>query len=147
MQIDFLQFPFLSYEFLQFDCLRFVQFFARVSLDTLIKFIFVVRIHMEIFLIPIFLSLWNYTGTINGNVYIILKYAVLCSGYAACLSDHLWQLTICSRMSWFMAHIYSILDLYIYTISFILIIFVSCVAHACSYNDQSKCLTHSYIQT
>ena len=77
----------------------------------------------------------------------LLMFAVPCSGYAAQLLDYLWQLSICSRISRFMACIYSISDLYISKISSILLMVFTFAAHTHSKVEVQKSLPYSYLRT
>ena len=59
----------------------------------------------------------------------LLTCVVFCYVYTVQFSDYLWQLSICSRISSFVACIYFISYLYISTVSFILLMVISCAAH------------------
>ena len=74
------------------------------------------------------------------------KCAVICYGYAANISDYFWELSICSRMPRFMAHISYISYFYISTIYLILLMVILCATHACLLINWNKCLPHSYLQ-
>ena len=89
--------------------------------------------------------MWGYNITINRNVCNVIEMCSILFGYAAQLSDYLWQLSICFCMSQFMACISSISDLYMSTMYFILLMVVSCAAHANFNFEAENSLSHYFI--
>ena len=146
----FLLFVFNFFNFIAlslFNCFASVlfNFFARVFLNTPIYLIFLVSIRLAIFITPIFIFCGIILILSTVMFATFSKCAVLCSGYAVFPSNYLQQLSIYTGRSQFMERISFISEFYISKISFILLIVVSCAAHAHSYIGLNKCLPHSYI--
>ena len=148
IQFNFLIFPFVSSQFFHLIARILLNCFTRILFNcficvlvfTPIYILFVVRISFMIFLTPILVILWNYTGTIEINFSMSSNCVVLFFGYTARPSYYLWQLSICLHMSWFMACISSVSVLYISMIYFILLMVISCDEHVCSCVEWNKLL-------
>ena len=108
--------------------------FAERDLTVLLTIFLTISISLIFFFYGVILSLSTLMFTI------LCKCAVLCYGYAAHLSDSLWQLSIQVCKSLFVAHNYFVPEFNDSNISFIWLIFVSFAAHACLKVEVQNCL-------
>ena len=154
-QLDCTRFHFVWSQFDHFDCSQSVQFicshlhhysyYLYLCHNKLTEYIPLCYFHPRFFHYGYRLALSTFSLLLMFAT--SSKCAVLCYRYGTHLSNFEWKLSICSRMPWFMACIYSISYFYTYTISFILLMVIYFDLHAYPYVECQNCLQHHYILT
>ena len=150
MKAYFLWFPFVCLKFVQFDCLRFVQLFFSQFVQLFCSIsvqLFCLRFAQYYYLPHVFCKCLP--GDIPRSNFFLSciitlllstvmfttfsKISVLCSIYTAHILNSLLQQSIYTRMYRFMERIYFISEFYIFTISFVFLVVVSCAVHMRSF--------------